>query len=67
MSPLTEHQTLIGEVMDKYRCVPCGYIYDPEKGDPVGGVDPGVPFKQLPDDWFCPICGAPKEDFENVG
>jgi rubredoxin len=55
-----------GDKMDRYRCIPCGYIYDPEKGDPVGDIEPGVPFDELPDDWFCPICGAPKDEFENV-
>jgi len=56
-----------GESMDKYRCTVCGYIYDPEKGDPDGGIKPGIPFKKLPDDWLCPICGASKEEFEKEG
>lgn len=50
--------------MDKYVCTVCGYVYDPEKGDPENGVDPGTKFENLPDDWVCPVCGAPKEDFE---
>lgn len=50
--------------MDKYRCTVCGYIYDPEAGDPDSGISPGTPFDQLPDDWVCPLCGAGKEDFE---
>lgn len=49
--------------MDKYVCNICGYVYDPEQGDPDNGVDPGTPFEQLPADWVCPVCGAPKEDF----
>lgn len=49
--------------MDKYRCNVCGYIYDPEKGDPENGVDPGTKFEDLPDDWVCPICGADKDQF----
>ncbi|MFC2032925.1 rubredoxin [Chloroflexota bacterium] len=52
--------------MDKYQCSVCGYIYEPENGDPVGGIDPGTPFEALPDDWVCPICGAAKSDFEKV-
>jgi len=39
----------------KYRCPLCGYIYDEEKE--------GVKFADLPDDWCCPVCGEPKEDF----
>ena len=50
--------------MDKWVCMICGYIYDPEGGDDEGGIPPGTPFEELPDDWTCPICGAGKEDFE---
>ncbi len=50
--------------MDKYVCTVCGYIYDPEQGDPDHDVDPGTKFEDLPDDWECPICGASKDDFE---
>jgi len=45
-------------------CQICGYIYDPEVGDPATGVDIGTTFKALPEDWFCPDCGAGKSDFE---
>ena len=51
------------EKMDKYVCNVCGYVYDPEKGDPDNGVDPGTAFEDLPDDWVCPLCGASKKDF----
>jgi flavin reductase (DIM6/NTAB) family NADH-FMN oxidoreductase RutF/rubredoxin len=54
------------EGLPKYRCEVCGYIYDPEKGDPDGDIPPGTPFEDLPDDWICPICGAGKGDFEKV-
>ncbi len=50
----------------KYRCKVCGYIYDPEVGDPDGGIAPGTPFEDIPDDWVCPVCGAAKSDFEEV-
>jgi rubredoxin len=50
----------------KYRCLVCGYVYDPEEGDPDNGVDPGTAFEELPDDWVCPICGAGKDSFEPV-
>lgn len=44
--------------MKKYRCTICGYIYDEavEK----------VKFADLPADWKCPLCGAPKEMFEEI-
>ena len=47
----------------KYRCPACGYIYDPDKGDPDSGIKPGTPFEELPEDWVCPLCGTEKEDF----
>lgn len=50
----------------KYRCLVCGYIYDPSLGDPDGGIKPGVSFEQLPDSWVCPICGATKDQFEKI-
>ncbi len=52
--------------MKKYRCKVCGYIYDPEKGDPKGGIPSGTPFEELPEGWVCPVCGASKENFEEV-
>lgn len=49
--------------MKKYVCDVCGYIYDPEVGDPDSGIAPGTPFEEIPDDWSCPDCGVTKEDF----
>jgi flavin reductase (DIM6/NTAB) family NADH-FMN oxidoreductase RutF/rubredoxin len=48
-----------------YRCRVCGYIYDPDKGDPDGGIAPGTEFEDLPDDWVCPVCGVPKDMFDS--
>ena len=52
--------------MDKYECSVCGYVYDPEMGDPDSGIKPGTPFEDLPDDWVCPVCGASKDKFEKA-
>lgn len=52
--------------MDKYVCTICDWVYDPAKGDPENGIAPGTSFEDLPEDWLCPICGAPKTDFEKV-
>lgn len=52
--------------MDKYQCTVCGYIYNPEEGDPDSGIEPGTPFETLPDEWVCPVCGAAKADFKKV-
>jgi len=52
--------------MKKYKCLMCGYIYDPKVGDPENGVEPGTAFEDLPDDWVCPDCGVGKEEFEPI-
>ncbi len=41
----------------KFKCIVCGYIYDPAEND-------GVEFKALPEDWVCPECGVGKDQFE---
>lgn len=48
--------------MQKYEC-PCGYVYDPEKGDPEHGIAPGTPWEEVPDDWVCPVCDLDKSVF----
>lgn len=52
--------------MEKWECTACGYIYDPAKGDPEHGVNPGTSFDDLPDDWVCPQCGVSKEFFQKI-
>ena len=49
----------------KYEC-PCGYIYDPEVGDPDSGIAPGTAFEDIPEDWVCPVCGLGKDAFTEV-
>jgi len=48
----------------RYVCSLCGYVYDPEKGDPDSGIAPGTPFENIPDGWVCPVCGAERDKFE---
>jgi len=50
----------------KWRCMACGYIYDPDNGDPDNGISAGTTFEDLPDDWTCPICGVGKDMFEEI-
>ena len=47
----------------KFVCDVCGYVYDPEKGDPDSGIEPGTSFDDLPEDWVCPVCGVGKDQF----
>ena len=46
----------------KYLCVVCGWVYDEAKGDPDSGLAPGTRFEDIPDDWYCPLCGVGKAD-----
>ena len=50
--------------MDKYVCTVCGWVYDPQSGDPANDVAAGTVFEDLPGDWLCPICGVGKDQFE---
>ena len=52
--------------MGKWKCTVCQYEYDPEKGDPNNGIEPGTPFDELPVDWVCPECGVSKDFFEKA-
>ncbi len=50
----------------RYLCVICGFIYDEAEGWPEDGIEPGTKWEDVPDDWFCPDCGATKDEFEMV-
>jgi rubredoxin len=50
----------------KYICQLCGYTYDPKKGDIENGIESGTDFEDIDNAWTCPLCGASKEDFEEV-
>jgi rubredoxin len=52
---------------DRMECGVCWSVYDPAEGDSVWQIPPGTPFAQLPDDWRCPNCDAPRERFLRVG
>ena len=54
---------LKGEFPMKHVC-PCGYVYDPEIGDPENGIAPGTKWEDIPEDFVCPICGLDKDAFE---
>lgn len=55
-----------GRSLDKWECQACGYVYDPETGDPTQNIKPGTPFEDLPESWVCPVCGAPKNMFKKI-
>lgn len=59
-------KSLNNEIMKKYICTVCEWVYDPEIGDPEQGIEPGTPFEALPEDWVCPLCSVGKDEFEVV-
>lgn len=61
-----EEKKEVTSKMVNYKCSVCGWVYDPEIGDPDSGIAAGTPFEQIPDDWVCPVCGAFKSDFERI-
>lgn len=65
-SKLEESEKEKKDKPQKYQCTVCGFIYDPEEGDPDSGIEPGTAFEDIPDDWQCPICGVTKNDFSPV-
>ena len=66
LTHMLNRENKFSEIMKKYLCLPCGYIYDPAEGDPENGIFPGTPFEDLPEDWTCPACGVGKEHFEEI-
>lgn len=52
--------------MRKWQCIICGFEYDEAEGLPEEDIPPGTKWEDIPEDWTCPDCGAPKEDFEMI-
>ncbi len=54
---------------DMWQCqtVNCGFVYDPDRGDRRGKIPKGTRFEDLPEDWKCPVCGAGKKMFRQLG
>ncbi|MDP4221935.1 MAG: rubredoxin [Bacteroidota bacterium] len=49
--------------MERYKCSICGYVYNPEEGEPERGIPSGISFSELPDSYTCPVCGSSKNEF----
>ena len=52
--------------MAEFKCKICGYVYDEVKGERRGNLAPGTLWDDVPDDFKCPMCGAPKKMFEKI-
>lgn len=48
---------------DRFECGVCWTVYDPADGDPVWQIAAGTPFSDLPAEWRCPNCDAPRVRF----
>ena len=48
------------------QCLFCIFTVK-DKLAPGDGVGPSIAWEDAPSDWLCPICGAPKEEFEKEG
>lgn len=57
---------MAGEPFRVWQCRTCGYLYDEEAGDALEGLAPGTRWRDIPDDWICPMCGTPKAEFDMV-
>jgi rubredoxin len=42
----------------------CNFYFDLFPFVFVSGLAPGTLWADIPDDWACPVCGAPKSFFE---
>lgn len=52
--------------MKKWQCLVCDLVYDEVEGWPTEGIAPGTAWADVPEDWTCPDCGAPKSDFKMI-
>lgn len=52
--------------MKTWQCRTCGFIYDEAVGSPEDGLAPGTAWADVPDDWICPLCGTPKDEFDMI-
>lgn len=54
------------ETQQAFRCIICGYVYNPVQGDPETGVQPDTSFSEIEDGWLCPVCNAGTNQFEPI-
>ena len=50
----------------KYVCSLCGWEYDESAGYLEGGIAPGTPWSEVPEDFKCPLCNVGKDSFEEA-
>jgi rubredoxin len=66
-APVTRHREWKGDVLARYQCPGCGYVYDEAHGDEHEGFSPGTPWTRIPENWSCPDCSVrDKPDFQRA-
>lgn len=51
------------QITEAYQCKNCLTVYDPIYGDQTQNIPAETSFEELPKDYLCPVCDAPKTDF----
>jgi rubredoxin len=51
------------KIQDIHQCQECLTVYNSEYGDVIQGIEKGTLFKNLPEDYCCSLCEAPKNNF----
>lgn len=64
--PPPDKEKVVDDHGEKHICSICGFVYDPEVGDPSAGIDQGTSFEDLPEDYKCPICNAGVDYFNEL-
>ncbi|MET1258221.1 rubredoxin [Flagellimonas sp. DF-77] len=49
-----------------FQCTSCLTVYDASQGDAQANIPAGTPFKGLSETYCCPVCEAPKSNFQEV-
>jgi rubredoxin len=60
------HNQYLENIVRKWQCLVCGFVYEEALGLPDDGIPAGTSWDDIPDDWACPECGVGKEDFEMI-
>ena len=60
---MSEEAALEASALQRMECGVCWHVYDPTEGDDAWQIEPGTPFAELPEDWRCPVCDAPRQKF----
>lgn len=58
-----EETLILPQIHKLYQCMDCLTVYDPIYGDKVSNKIIKIPFPELPEEYTCSTCDAPKTNF----